>query len=378
MLVKFIFFLVITTCLLTAFSSTGGSYSQNIKIDSLAINSTGGDYTQRLSLGFELVGTSDVNETRFGVLDFVNHPPNITALISPLNGSSSSSATVTFRFNVTDDFTLNNCSLWTNETGTFTQTQINESEMSMSETNNITYTFTSNGAYLWNVKCFDSRIDVQQVYGDFYDTNYTITINSGSSSDQSDDSSVSKKQLILAITKDCPDDLLKISAQSSSLGIEDARIKLIFSDNTFELKQEKTTDSDGNAIFNLTEEKDGKYYIEASKSGYLKAESYFDFVHCGINQTELNQTINQTINQTEDDIEPPPNPPEPDNTTDAPVIPPSVQENSTNNSGVMNNSKPPIIEQPEPAKGSGVEIIIIGVGVVTGAAGVYYFFMLKK
>lgn len=375
MLARFVFFLVITTCLLTAFSSTGGSYSQNIKIDSLAINSTGGDYTQRLSLGFELVGTSDVNETRFGILDFVNHPPNVTALVSPLNDSISSSATVTFRFNVTDDFALSNCSLWTDETGTFAQTQINESEMSISETNNITHTFASNGAYLWNVKCFDNRVDVQQQYSDFYGTNYTLSIDESSeeTSDQPDDSSASKKQLALAITKVCPDNILRINVQAGILGIDDANIKLIFSDNTFELKQEKTTDSNGTMIFNLTEEKDGEYYIEASKSGYLKAESYFDFVHCGINQTELNQTINQT----EDDTEPLP---EPDNTpeipTDEPIIPPSVQENSTN-SGVMNNSKPPITEPPEPAK-EDWSIIILVVAGLAAASGIYYFFIHKK
>ncbi|MFH1521165.1 MAG: hypothetical protein ABID61_05960 [Candidatus Micrarchaeota archaeon] len=382
---KFYIFFLILLGSLFAFSSTGGSYSQDIKVDNLAMNASGGDYTQRISFGIELVGTSDINETRFGILDFVNHPPNVTVLVSPLNATISSSKTVTFSFNVTDDFSLNNCSLWTDESGTFNQTQNNESEMSISETNNITYTFTSDGTYLWNIKCFDSRLDVQQVYSDVYDSNYTITIASSddspeTSSDQ--DSSSSIKPLKIIATKNCPENLLTTNAQSSGDGVYGVNIKLIFSDNTFELKQEKTTDEDGTVVFNLTDEIDGKYYIEATRTGYLKSENYFEFYHCGVNQT--NQTI--LINQTEpvggdgnvivdDDIIIEPTSPEPSITPTEPTNPPS-QPPPQNDSNSNDNKPPePIVK---PVQETGIEVVFGIFILLIAIASIYYFFIHKK
>jgi hypothetical protein len=60
---------------------------------------------------------------------------------------------VNFVYNVTSNYNLINCSLYTNETGTFSLTEADDSVMN--GTNQFTREYTSRKIISWNVKCYD-------------------------------------------------------------------------------------------------------------------------------------------------------------------------------------------------------------------------------
>jgi len=96
---------------------------------------------------------------------------NLTiSLNSPTDRPTTNNLTVDFQFTVSGDEIVN-CSLWTNETGSWSKTGGNQTAISNTTTNTITYTFSSDGSYLWNIQCWNSSGDY-----DFADSNWTVTI----------------------------------------------------------------------------------------------------------------------------------------------------------------------------------------------------------
>ena len=98
---------------------------------------------------------------------------NLTiSLNSATNKPTTNNLTVDFQFTVSGDEIVN-CSLWTNETGSWSKTADNQTAVSNTTTNTITYTFSSDGSYLWNIQCWNSTGDY-----DFANSNRTINIDS--------------------------------------------------------------------------------------------------------------------------------------------------------------------------------------------------------
>ncbi len=82
----------------------------------------------------------------------------------------------------------------------------------------------------------------------------------------------------------CPENLLQIVIKSKdSKPVSDVEIRLILYEPYQGLKQQKVTDQDGKAVFNMSKELDGKYQLQFEKTGYLKPDDvFFDFVHCKV------------------------------------------------------------------------------------------------
>lgn len=285
----FLFFLFFSG-LIFAISSSGGEFTQNIKTDSLSDNSTtDGGYSQRISGSIDVVGTSDVNKTRFGVLDFVNHPPNVTILSSPADAATSTSATVSFQFNVTDDFSLSNCSLWTNETGTFVQTQVNTSAITVNTANSISHTFASNGTYLWNIQCSDNPLDVQPSYSRFYGSNYTLVVSTSTTPSPVTPTTTSSGDdfhgplEIAQITPDisfCAPGSVNLLISSKKSTVKNINAILLYYDQfgtPFEISRTSVNDN-GSASFYVSQA--GNYSIIAIKSGYGPTEKFLDVPKC--------------------------------------------------------------------------------------------------
>ena len=79
----------------------------------------------------------------------------------------------------------------------------------------------------------------------------------------------------------CPGNLLELVVISNGKSISDVLVSLILYEPYAGFKQEKLTNAEGRATFDLTNEKQGKYQVESSKSGYAKPNDvFFDFVKC--------------------------------------------------------------------------------------------------
>ncbi|RLC34562.1 MAG: hypothetical protein DRZ76_02450, partial [Candidatus Nealsonbacteria bacterium] len=107
-----------------------------------------------------------------GSEEISNQPPSVT-LNYPSDQSTNTSLTIEFGFTPTDDSGFSNCSLWTNETGTFSLVETNSSPIVNGSINTITHSFTKDGTYIWNIKCFDDA-----GLSAFAPQNYTLTIDS--------------------------------------------------------------------------------------------------------------------------------------------------------------------------------------------------------
>jgi hypothetical protein len=127
------------------------------------------DGTYELRLGYLLTSASSgpgstvtgyYDEVVLDVLAPDRAPPNMT-LISPVNGANLSYRNVTFSYNVTDNSTIANCSLFINGILNMTNVSINTSR-----TNNFTVNNFVDGFYNWSVRCIDNST--------FKNTNMTI------------------------------------------------------------------------------------------------------------------------------------------------------------------------------------------------------------
>ncbi len=111
----------------------------------------------------------------------------------------------------------------------------------------------------------------------------------------------------------CPGNLLELSTSPSVSGV---LVSLILYEPYQGLKQQKSTNEGGKVTFDLTNEKEGKYQIESSKTGYQKpADVFFDFVKCATEQynatqpstnitviTEEPKNVTQSRNETQQNI----------------------------------------------------------------------------
>lgn len=107
----------------------------------------------------------------FGAEESQNTAPTVT-LNSPADDSTNTSKTVSFQFTPTDDAGYTSCALWTNETS-WSEKETNTSSITNNSINTISETFTTDGTYLWNVKCIDSGS-----LSSFASSNWTISIDS--------------------------------------------------------------------------------------------------------------------------------------------------------------------------------------------------------
>ncbi len=103
---------------------------------------------------------------------FLNEIPTV-ALNLPDNNAWNDTRNINFSFTPMDDGPFANCSVWTNNTGTFAQSQLNQSEIVNGSLNYINFTFSADGSYIWNVRCFEA---VAASQGSFASSNYTINI----------------------------------------------------------------------------------------------------------------------------------------------------------------------------------------------------------
>ncbi|MEM2121549.1 MAG: Ig-like domain-containing protein [Candidatus Woesearchaeota archaeon] len=78
--------------------------------------------------------------------------PTIT-LITPSHGTVLVPGIVNFVYNVTSNYDLINCSLWTNETGTFSLIEVDNTVTN--GTNLFTREYTSRKIINWNIRCYD-------------------------------------------------------------------------------------------------------------------------------------------------------------------------------------------------------------------------------
>ncbi len=99
-------------------------------------------------------------------------------LNSPSDGVSVSSGSVMFNYTPSDDYGLQNCSLWANFSGSW---QVNQSDSSPSSgtVNSFSVTGLSDGVYVWNVLCYDTGGQ-----DSWAASNYTLTVNTSSSGGQ--------------------------------------------------------------------------------------------------------------------------------------------------------------------------------------------------
>jgi hypothetical protein len=104
-------------------------------------------------------------------IDYV--PPTIE-LNEPANDSNLTTNIVSFNFTGTDDrdLVLNNCSLWTNISASW-QRNVTLYDVTSGSKTNITLDNLADGAYIWNVQCYDNSSNDAVA-----PANYTLRINS--------------------------------------------------------------------------------------------------------------------------------------------------------------------------------------------------------
>jgi len=94
-------------------------------------------------------------EFAFRLSNITLTPVNVT-LLAPLNYTFFTSSSVNFTFNVTtQEFSIMNCSLYTNGSG-WSSKQLNNTLLLNSTNNTINYTFVEDGSYIWNILCSNS------------------------------------------------------------------------------------------------------------------------------------------------------------------------------------------------------------------------------
>ena len=97
--------------------------------------------------------------------------PEIT-LGAPANSAWDNDGNTNFTFTATDDVTaIDNCSLWTNTTGTWVLNLTNSSVLNSTQGNFVFTETLAIGTYKWNVECFDNLTN-----NGFASSNYTFTV----------------------------------------------------------------------------------------------------------------------------------------------------------------------------------------------------------
>jgi|GEM_PF-1890920 len=118
---------------------------------------------------------NNTNTSATYVLTIDVSSPSIT-LNSPANSAWDSDGKLNFTFTATDAIKIDNCSLWTNTTGTWHLNMTNNSVVNNTQSTFVFDNTLGNGKYIWNVRCFDNISNAG-----FSSDNYTFTV--GISSD---------------------------------------------------------------------------------------------------------------------------------------------------------------------------------------------------
>ena len=100
-------------------------------------------------------------------------PPNVTNLTYPFNATTLTSVPIQFNFTVSDDWNITNCSLYANFNTSWVRNLTDYPDTNAEKQYNFTLS-PSDGTYKWNVLCYDNSTAVQK---DWYESNFTITIN---------------------------------------------------------------------------------------------------------------------------------------------------------------------------------------------------------
>ncbi|MBW3015441.1 hypothetical protein KY330_03400 [Candidatus Woesearchaeota archaeon] len=96
--------------------------------------------------------------------------PTVT-LLSPVNATLFNYSSMTFVFNVSDDYNVTNCSIYYNQSGGWVENEtLVDNEIFDNDVNNVTASF-ADGAYLWNVLCYDN-----DSLTDTYEENWTFAV----------------------------------------------------------------------------------------------------------------------------------------------------------------------------------------------------------
>jgi len=100
-----------------------------------------------------------------------SNPPNLTNLTLLLNGSLTNSTLIDFNFTVTDDInqTIQNCTLWSNFTGSWAPNNT-ITNIANASTRNFTLSLPQ-GEFIWNIICQDSHLGLGT-----YPYNFTVRI----------------------------------------------------------------------------------------------------------------------------------------------------------------------------------------------------------
>jgi len=106
-----------------------------------------------------------------GNLDLQEAIENSVTLNSPSNGATETTWTVNFNYTpVFYNGTIQNSSLWLNLSGTWQRVQWNTTAVTNNTQGTMSYTFSTEGVYMWNVEVFNST------HSFFASSNWTLTI----------------------------------------------------------------------------------------------------------------------------------------------------------------------------------------------------------
>ncbi|MFC2154694.1 hypothetical protein ACFLRC_04365, partial [Candidatus Altiarchaeota archaeon] len=97
-------------------------------------------------------------------------PPTID-LVSPADQTVLLPGNVSFVYNVSDQSTIENCSLWTNLTGAW-ELNTSSSSITNASLNNFSVENLPDGEFVWNIECWDN-----ETYSGFATANYTLYLN---------------------------------------------------------------------------------------------------------------------------------------------------------------------------------------------------------
>jgi len=125
--------------------------------------------------GKEFVTIDDAGSTKKPKLEVTYTAGSQVTLNSPSdNANIGNTSKIDFKYTpifLTGE-TIQNASLYTNQSGSWVLTQSNTTVVVNNTENTITYTFSSDGVYIWNVGVWNSTQEI------FADANYTLTIES--------------------------------------------------------------------------------------------------------------------------------------------------------------------------------------------------------
>jgi hypothetical protein len=119
-------------------------------------------------------GISSESTVMFSVSIYVPPPPPydyITVILNgPSDGYSTTDTVITFTYTPYTSNTLENASLWLNNTGTWQLSGSNTTALVNSTTNSITYMFLTYGTFVWNIQIYNTTTSV------FANANFTLTL----------------------------------------------------------------------------------------------------------------------------------------------------------------------------------------------------------